>query len=864
MVQSRSEHRREEEFIELGRKNIECIERMTRWCKHAHVNMVSAGLLAEATDLPIGSHRVSCPHAEHESESMNLPWIVPKFILENCRACKHHRPNGDTSWGEAIIREHEKTQREGEERDQQRAARLQALRDKLRSVARSAASSAQATKRGILELAEGVFAEDSGRREECKGLLTQAATIGPELFPPVVVDLLLEQAVTQEFGTLCLPVCAELADRRVDLTERLRDTAISAVIQNICPEIAAAVLVALGERVPYPLEGKVIIQLIAHQSYYRPVGGWPSGVEPRYPISMGVLLRCYDLAPETVLEPLRTRLEFNDKRTRIDACGVVRELQGARPQAGLQLLPDLVASLELDDEIYEESADAAACTEIARAFDSNPAAVDDLLTQKIHQTSGELQALLVGPYKRVLDGRLLGTSDESVTEKPSKTPESVERSVERCLDFVKDEMLELQTRIKAAEVVQSGCRQYPNAAQQYFDTLLGVVALASLQTEPPDPPVKIIIPGAVPESPQSAALELLARRQHWDGLKRLLEGCIKEIAKAWPERLMDSVLKCFNSCDSRSQSDFKSSLVRIIGAIGSRYDCQPQVLPSLMKALMDYESVGVRAAGVEATEAMFRYSRAPPPSNVLDVLVLHLRDEYVAVHKTATRTLRGEGRHLNEQQAQEALVALRALAQAYRAQPYELDDICDAVLAVSARSRTLRMLGLQIIAGVFPTKENLVDERILEALCGATAPGDDVAIYVARSVAWCLSNYERDRYNTYQYQDRARFFDWLLRIPQPVYDKVQTDLADSAYKLAERDPWEVCHFAALFSRFGDHDIEAEVLRRASGALSGRKSIDTLQRALNRIRRAGMANEQKVAGHPGSASSHLSEIEDAKE
>lgn len=94
--------------IEIGQENAEYIENAQNWCKHFRIKMVSAGLFAQMSELPIGSHSISCQYAEGCTESINLPWIIPDFIVEHCSNCAYHEPNGNDLWGKTIVEDRQK------------------------------------------------------------------------------------------------------------------------------------------------------------------------------------------------------------------------------------------------------------------------------------------------------------------------------------------------------------------------------------------------------------------------------------------------------------------------------------------------------------------------------------------------------------------------------------------------------------------------------------------------------------------------------------------------------------------------------------------------------------------------------------
>ena len=94
---------------------------------------------------------------------------------------------------------------------------------------------------------------------------------------------------------------------------------------------------------------------------------------------------------------------------------------------------------------------------------------------------------------------------------------------------------------------------------------------------------------------------------------------------------------------------------------------------------MDYSSRPfVRAVAIRAVRDAFMHSDLTLPSDVIDVIVLHLRDDYVVVHKAAVDFFRFGYTPLNQQQHEEAFTALFHIWNYYAKIPLErffMDDI---------------------------------------------------------------------------------------------------------------------------------------------------------------------------------------------
>lgn len=848
--------RENERALKLGTENAEHIKNAKSWCIHFRAKMVSAGLLAQMSGLPIGRHAISCQYAEGSSESMNLPRIIPEFIVSNCAKCPYHEPNGDVSWGERIIEKYNRQLQEREEAEQARQNQLKKLRDQILELSGQAKQSSEIDERQILVFIEGLFSGEETKQKECPELLVRSARIGADLFSPVAVDILLSQSLSREFASFCLPICGELAERRDDLALRLKDVACTAIERRIYPELAAYVLLQLADKMYYPSPDKLTVNLIDHQEYNWPIGG------PKYPNSNELLLRSFAAEPRSVANPLRTLLQHDDKRVRVNACGVIETLQRARPQAGLDLLPDLVASLDLYDDPYEESADARAGQCIANAFWSDPTRVDEFLVSQIPNKRPAVQQEIVAVYRKLIR--------DDVEHQHGKSPLAETTSLglgiaaKRCLEFVKDDKLDLEVRREAAEALEVISSKHPQTILPDFDSLLGYYALNCTQGEPPDLRLGIILPNQSTSDPRLKQLDEIERRQHWGFFKQKLLDVIKKLAENGPATVGETVIRCFEGLDTKTNEDFKSAIVTLLGEIGKGYAFQPRVLPPLMKALMDYESQVIRATAIRSVEEMYRHAQSAPPKNLVDILILHLHDRYVIVHKAAIRALEWKGRWLSRSQTIEALNGMIGWLNTYRNDPYYLDDLCQAIVQVAAYYPDLKSLVAKSVTRILPTNEQLVDEKLAESLTRYIQPDEPTAGVVARHIVWCLGHYYRDRYQDSRFSERVRMFEWLYQIPQAIYVRVKPALIEAAKQIAARDAFESCFLAGLFAQRGDYSEEENVLTDAADSLSGEKRYHSLRKKLLDLRAVAAANAQLENGNISTAQQLLLQITGPKQ
>lgn len=853
--------RKNHEAFQLGRENVEILQQATNWCKHFRADMQSAGLLAQMSGLPIGLIEISCPYAVLSSAGMNLPSIVPSFIIENCAGCLHHEPNGDALWGEEIIENHERQVQEYEQAEQVRQEQLRAVRKRLRELPRQAQEDAKLDERQILTYIEKLFSEDEAQREETAKLLIQAARIGADLFSVIAINILVEQSLSEDFASKCLPVCVKLAEQRKDLSPRFKKIALIAIDRNIYPEWAAEILLHLGTTVEYPIEDKLIKNLIIQQIHYRPVGGWNDS-PPSYSNITNVLICCYNADSSSVIEPFQLLLQEDEKYVRVNVCGALKLLQDIRPQIGIDLLTELIASLDLHDDPYGDSADAKAKGCIAQALCYSPSQVDEYLISVIRQKCPAVQEKLIDIYLRVIQFYARNRSEEP--RKLTEVRVETKISVNRCLECVKDDFLDMDVRHQASECLKSACDCCPEAVISSFDALLGYYSLIVTQDQPPSPPPRIILPGQRTENSRLASfLNNEIRHEKWGLLKTNLLQTLEELAEHKPKVIGETVIACYENIDTKTHKNFKSALLKLLAKAGKEYSLQPRILPLLMDGLMDFESQLIRASAIRAVEEMYRYSKSNPPKNIVDVLIVHLRDNYVIVHKAAIQAFRWHGSWFNQEQAVEALNLMICWLYTYKKKPYDLDDIAEAIMNTAWRFAPLKDIAIQHIAAVIPTNVAFVDERIVEDMIQCVDPNEPTAVIVARQIVWCLANYDRDHYNSYQHSRRAKMFQWLHKIPDAIYKSIQSELFESAKQLAKKDAWEACYFASLFARHENYSAEKEILMLAASSLNHDQKDSKLQTELKFLGAMAAINSYLQDGELEKVYSLLSEIRESE-
>jgi hypothetical protein len=843
--------------VALGEDNAECLRQMERWCKHVEIERVSEGLYAQMTGLPIASHSIGCPYVEGRSHSMNLRWIFCDFLVQHCAACPYHTPNGDVTWGQKIIDDHRKEILKCEQTGRIEAERISGLRSDLRLRSKNISANAAPESLRILEFLEAIFSDDEIERKEASERLKQSARLGPDLFPDGAIDLILALAGSAECSHLILPVCAELSSRRADLNTRLAQTALDNIDKNLHVELSATVLEALGDAIRYPIGDAYIERLLLSQDHRRPFDGWQDG-RPDYSHSTRVIIRSFDADPENVQNVLRRELKNETDYVRFQLCGAIQLIQRERPQIVANLLDDLVASLAFYENERLGDAPSGQIIQILRtAFRHFPEYVDQFLAEVMARVHPTVQEDIVRVYRDQFFDRTVTWEKRREDRHRAEVSEPEQAAIQRLLEWVKNDQLDIDIRAEALEALAIACKYATAGVLNHFDSLFGYIAIVSGQKRP-DPPSKILLPNR-PQSAQLDQLDELRRTQQWGIFKQRLQNCLEELCEARPSDVFDSVYSCLNQSSAHLEDDFKACCVSLLGELGKDYLLRPRVLPLIWRALMDYGSTWIQATAIRATVEMFSYSTASPPTNLVDTIILHLQDPHVVVHKAALRAVSWRPGWFDERQSREALTCLSSHLRAYRDDKYQLDDICDGILSVGRRYDRLKLLALRLVESVFPTGEELVDSKIAEQMTQFCKPNERIAQLVAKDIGICLARHDRDHLNYYGHSPRGHVFEWLHQLPVATYGRVADDLLASAKAVAERDAFESCHFASLFSHFRAFRYEQSVLEAAANALSQELRFESVRATLLKLAAVAAGNASLQTSDATAPQASLTEV-----
>lgn len=673
MAKKNSEKRQFEQMVEMGKNNAALIPRLHRWCDHLEVQQTSGGLYAQMTGLPIGTMNISCIHAAQPSmQAMQLDRVASFFVTQNCRNCPHHKELSPDNVGREILKAAEQIESEAAQTTTPISEPKRLLQSLVSGDITKALETATTTEQSILELV--ALLDDQAHSKRAAQLLLAAADVAPEFFSELACAVIAEHFTESANGATCAETIAKIAEKRKNVPESAISKGWESVGEQFCHDAIMQLLalsIHFGAKIP---DTKTVCQIIGHIShrqlgvlFRKPVIG--SG---QFDLLSAIALK----APELLVTSLQLKLKSNSKHQRIPASLTINRFAALLTPYSEQLSKSLITSLCLDDdEDHQTSADFTACEALAHLYIRNPDSVEKCITSFLPQCDDEVQVILLKTYSITV--RHFRDEEKQFID-ATAAQHSLRLILASLVRIVDSKLVQLEVRCEAAEIIKEMGHSSADILIEKHELIFGQIALIQnekIQFEEANP-------GSDPQLPGFPRQE----RIQYDTIVSRLIAVLEDITEVYPEKLypaLSSILSTLNSNDE-TQASVKARLIGLLETICKTDSLAPACIPTLYKFLMDTDSVLVRVAALRVIGEIISTKPDVIPDNMIEVVVIYLKDLYVAVHKEAVRALRNYSPR-NPYQMLAIVFPLTVQFGIYRGKAHEEDHI-------EAISDTLRHL----------------------------------------------------------------------------------------------------------------------------------------------------------------------------
>lgn len=795
MAKRRSEDRMIQQTLEIGKRNAQLLPRVRNWCRHLDIKMESSGLVAQIYRVPAGMMSISCPHASAGgSMSMHLNHVATDFITANCRDCPHHELVSIDNIGREIL------DKEIEVRTRlasNTAAGSQAkyrIRQLVSGDLTEALRREDVTKQSVLELV--VLLDDEAHCCEAANKLVKAAEVAPEFFTQLAIEVACSHFPDVHHGKTCIDAILRL-ERTTDPSTQdiVFEAALTCLTENKNRDKACFVIGRYLARRTISPEPE-LVEAIVHTQWH--------GLEirmhhpPSYDGSTFALRVIARSDLPLLIGVLKRRLGVDEKHIRFNAAHIVVELIDRFPALAKELVDPLIDSLDLDDDINNGiSADGAACRALAAIYFRHPEFTQEKLAEGYRRLSIEGKEIIVGVYRHVVwDARI---PSDLVGALPSKFRATVSRTMEPVLNLVSALSHPVEVKATAAEVLELASKYHTASLYAHLDGVLGALANLVLESSSFD------------EKKVTGPLEGMEKQ----GVQATYSRTIRHVVEALenvcahnPRAALARVNEIVANLDSGQAhlAAYKAELAAIYGRLGKNPDLLPEIVPELYKLFLDFGSVLVRGAAVQAIEKILEQNPNALPENMTELLNVYLTDPYVYVHKSAVRAVQ----HVNpvsKEDAENIVLRLLTLDNYYERDPYFRGEVLVALINVTRNYDDLlaAITGPVVVKHCQIPDQYIAGDALIELERLLPRLPDRFRTTFAGQVLSFFARTKRDYFNDESHTKRYRFLMSLFEMPRDTIRANISGIQEAARARAKDDPWDSLRLVQLLSTFELHD-----------------------------------------------------------
>lgn len=605
--------------IQIGEENAAILELCQNFCANLQVERFGGtGMVEVATGLPIGSRSFKCQHASAGGMAgMNLRWIALDFYDRNCKGCEKRiavrMPNLTT-----VVAERDE---EIQERDRQAKHQQDSRQDayqKRREARERAKLDCDEPTAGLIDAIDRL---DEGNTPEAGEILVQLAQVASHAFDPRVTNLLYSLAESTDsiivnesvFGALRIISndTKRLCSLALKFLAKYPNSLAADIVAQFVDESQTSLIPAALPHLVY-LAGPDEHRFLGHPRPEEPAG----------------LKAVYQIAPKLALTAFEKGLASSQKLARIRVVHAISTLRAFDPACGIALVPLLVSSTELPDDVYAiGSAETWVQDLLAEMLETNFEEVDKPLSDAFRQLDSERSDAGIDKVYR----RMFRDSRHRQREERRMSP-AHETIFARLVSILSTKSAE-QGSTDLLEFLRHDAIHYIDLVERHLDGLLGALAILN---EERTSEVASFLQLELPPNPL-AAMEASQRKQHLYWLASAVAKLLGKAAEQRPETIGKALIDTLEKV-SDGHDNLRASLVEAIGIMGRNRAALPQVLPLLYGALTGHSTL-VRAAAIRAYGDVLGRTPEDLPPLLHETFLTSLTDPFVIVHSAAINLL---------------------------------------------------------------------------------------------------------------------------------------------------------------------------------------------------------------------------------
>lgn len=617
MTKTNSENNQINEYVKLGERNKSLLPRVKNWCKHIHIKDRSAGLIAEMFKVPTNLS-ISCPHTNAGFTAANFEWIARDFILDNCQGCSFHQEITSKNFGREVIKsKKEYLNKQAEKLEYAKQAKSD-FKKYIEEIKHKEKHKTKIPELSVLKLLDEL--QSSNKLENISSII-EASRLSPIYFNQISIDYLCLYLNDNDVNSGILEAIYNISQTNKDFSNFSVERLIESIKHNF-QDITSGILnnVLSGDYFLHKsdLVGSIIDSLV----YERGIGYY--GEKHSYPNSINLFLRIHNLNEEYTTELLKEKLSINDKSTRININGFLQELLDKENSFVKDLTDNLILSLELDDDTYNDSADGMTCETLFKLYLNDSTFVIGELSKKYKQLSNGAFIELLGLFEEII---IKGNFNDA------------QSLLAILFESLSSKNTDIKIREKAIGIIDRITKKRIEVCESYFENVVGllinfhseITSFNYYKNELKENKVSTFNPIQHLNIYEIESLEIKQNKILND-----FQAIISIYIIQDPTRQnYSSFLKTMNGLSSDKDGDLKGILISVLIKSAKEQIEIAEYLPKIHNHVLDIHSIHVRTQGMNFIIKLLNDYPQLVTQTLIDLIKVFLNDQDIIVRKKA-------------------------------------------------------------------------------------------------------------------------------------------------------------------------------------------------------------------------------------
>ncbi|MGX9987224.1 hypothetical protein [Soonwooa purpurea] len=618
MSKTNSENEQINQFVKLGERNKSLLPRVKNWCKHIEIKDRSAGLIAEMYKLPTNLS-ISCPHTNSFFTAANFEWIARDFILDNCQSCSFHQEITSKNFGREVI----KTKKEYLDKQAEKLEYAkQAKSDFKKYIEEIKLKEKHKTKIPELSVIKLLDELEDGKLESISSII-EASKLSPLYFNQISIDYLCLYLDDNDVNDGILEVIYNISQTNKDFSsfsiERLTES-----IKHNFQDITSGILNNVLSEDYFLHNSDLVGSIIDSLEYERGIGYY--GEKHSYPNSINLFLRIHNLNGKYTTELLKEKLSINDKSTRININGFLQELLDKDNEYSFvkDLTDNIILSLELDDDSYNDSADAMTCETLFKLYLIDSAFIIDKLVKKYKQLSSGAFVELFRLFEKIIRK---GNFNDA------------QSLLEILFEYLSSKNTDIKIRGKIVEIFDRITRERFEVCKPYFENFVGllinfhseIATFNYYKNELKENKVSTFNPIQHLNIYEIESLEIKQSKIQND-LQSIIS---KHIIEDSTRQNYSDFLNTMNGLSSDKDGELKSILISVLIKSSKEQIEIAEYLPKIHNHILDIHSIHVRTQGMNFIIKLLNDYPQLITQTFIDLIKVFLNDSDIIIRKKA-------------------------------------------------------------------------------------------------------------------------------------------------------------------------------------------------------------------------------------